>query len=184
MTVAVVDVVIVLNLLNEMLEGERVGSFDGEAETTGPDLSGHNTEGAGNAEENGVVVELVETVVHKQGAGSSVNVGPGVGDLTSCLEDVGDHSIASLYEVHEVVVLADELVGEVELAHEARVGLSEDGVAISRNDLATGKGVLHVLSDVVFSPGLPKLVLEIEEELEALLVSETVERSGEAVHTS
>lgn len=184
MTVAVVDVVIVLNLLNEMLEGKRVGSLDGEAETTGPDLSGHNTEGAGNAEENGVVVELVETVVHKEGAGSSVDVGPGVGDLTSCLEDVGDHSIASLYEVHEVVVLADELVGEVELAHEARVGLSEDGVAISRNDLATGKGVLHVLSDVIFSPGLAKLVLEIEEELEALLVSETVEGTGEAVHTS
>ena len=62
-----VNVEVVLNLLDEMLQGEGVWSLNGEAEGSAPDLSGHYTEGTGNTEEDGVVVELVETVVHQEG---------------------------------------------------------------------------------------------------------------------
>lgn len=55
------------DLLDEVLQVERVGSFDGHAEGTGPDLGTHNTEGTGNTEENGVVVVLGEAVVHQKG---------------------------------------------------------------------------------------------------------------------
>ena len=181
--VAVVHVVIMLDLLDEVLQGERIGALNGETETAGPDLSGHNTEGARDAEQNGVVVELVETVVHEEGAGAGVNVGPGVADLTGGLEHVGDHSVASLNEVNKVIVL-DVLLSEVKLAHEARIGLTEDGVTVSGDDLAAGKGVLNIVSNVIFVPGLAELGLEVEEELEALLVGETVEGSSETVHTS
>lgn len=158
MTVVAMGVTIVLNLLDEVLEGEGVGSLDGEAETAGPDLGGHDTEGAGDAKEHGVIVELVKAVVHEECAGAGINVGPGVGNLTGSFEDVGDDSVASLYEVNEVVVL-DVLLSEVDLAHEAGVGLSEDGVSVSGNNLAAGKGVLDVLSDVILGPGLAELIL-------------------------
>jgi hypothetical protein len=53
------------------------------------------------------------------------------------------------------------LVSECALAHEARVGLAEDGVAITWDNLATCEGILHDLSDVILSPLLTKLRLEI-----------------------
>jgi len=93
------NVKVMLNLLNEVLKSERVGSLDGEAEGSAPDLGGHDTEGAGHTEEDSVVVELVEAVVHEEGTGTGVNVGPGVRDLTSGLEDLRDDLVASLHQV-------------------------------------------------------------------------------------
>ena len=170
------------HLLHQVLKGKRVGSLDGEAESSAPDLSGHDTESSGNTKEHGVVVELVQAVVHEEGAGAGVNVGPRVADLASGLKHVGDHSVAGLDKVDEIVVL-DILVSEGELAHEARVGLAEHGVTVSGNDLAAGEGVIDVLSDVVLSPLAAKLCLEVEEELEALLVGETVKGASETIHT-
>lgn len=121
--------------------------------------------------------------MHQESTGTSINVGPRVGDLTSGLKNVGDHTVASLDKVDEVVIL-DVGLSEVELAHEARVGLSEDGVAVSGDNLPAGEDILNVATDIVFGPLGSELLLEVEEELEALLVSETVERASKTVHTS
>jgi hypothetical protein len=150
------------HLLDEMLEGERVGSLNGQTETSAPNLGGHDTESSGNTEEHGVVVKLVQAVVHQKGARAGVDVGPRVADLARCLEHVGDHLIASLHEVHKVVILGDVLVGELELAHKARISLAEDGVTVSRHNLTAGKGVLDIGSDVILSPLGAEAVLEVE----------------------
>jgi hypothetical protein len=131
----VLNVEVVLNFLDKVLKCERVGSLNGEAKSSAPDLGGHDTEGARNTEEDGVVIELVETVVHKEGTRASINIGPGVRNLSSCLKDLRDHLVASLNEVNEVIVL-DILVSELELAHEARISLSQDGVAVAWDYLA------------------------------------------------
>jgi hypothetical protein len=57
-------------------------------------------------------------------------------------------------------------------------------VAIPRDDLATSKNVLDILTDIILGPGLAELILKIEEELEALLVGKTVKGSSKSVHTS
>jgi hypothetical protein len=155
---AVMNVKIVLDLLDEVLKGERVGSLDGEAEGSAPDLGGHDTEGARHTEKDGVVVELVEAVVHEEGTGSGINVGPGVGDLASCLKNLRDNLVASLNEVDEVVVL-DILISEVELAHKARISLTENGVTVSWDNLARGKSILNILSDVILIPVFSELSL-------------------------
>ncbi len=74
-----------LHLLDEVLESEGVGSLDGEAKASAPNLGCHDTERSGDSEENGVVVELVKSVVHEESTGSGVDVRPGVADLASCL---------------------------------------------------------------------------------------------------
>ena len=158
MTLTVVNVKIMLNLLDEVLKGERVGSLNGEAKRSAPDLGGHDTEGARHTKEDGVVVELVETVVHEKCTGSGINVGPGVGDLASCLKNLRDNLIASLDEVDEVIVL-DVLVSELELTHEARVSLTENGVTVSWDYLAGGQSILNILSNVILVPVISELGL-------------------------
>lgn len=158
MTMTVVNVKIMLNLLDEVLKGERVGSLNGEAEGSAPDLGGHDTEGAGHTEKDGVVIELVETVVHEEGTGSGINVGPRVGDLASCLKDLRNNLVASLNEVDKVIVL-DVLVSKLELTHEARVSLTENSVTVSWDDLAGGQSILNILSNIILVPVVSKLGL-------------------------
>ena len=120
--------------------------------------------------------------MHQEGTSAGVNVGPGVGDLAGRLEHLGDDLVAGLHEVDQVVVL-DVLVSELELAHEARVGLAEDCVTVAWHDLARGEGILHILSNVILGPGLAELGLEVEQELEAFLVSKAVKGSSKTIHT-
>ena len=167
----------------EMLEIERVGSLDGETEGSGPHLGGHDTEGAGHTEHDGVVVVLSEAVVHEEGAGTAVDIGPRVLDLSSGSEALGDFFVVGLDELNEVIVL-DVFVGEVELAHETGVSLSEDGVTVAGHNLARSKSVSDKFSNVLSGPSLAVLGLESEQVVEALLVSETVEGTGKTVHTS
>ena len=96
--------------------------------------------------------------MHQEGTGAGINVGPGVGDLTSSLEDLRDNLVASLHEVNKVVVL-NVFISKLELAHEARVSLTEDSVTVSGNDLAGGKSILNILSNIIFIPVLSKLGL-------------------------
>jgi hypothetical protein len=46
-----------------------------------------------------------------------------------------DDLVAGLYEVNEVIVL-DVLVSKLDLAHEARVSLAEDGVTVAWDNFA------------------------------------------------
>jgi hypothetical protein len=166
-----------------MLKVERVGALNWHTKGAGPNLSGHNTEGAGNTEENCVVVVLGEAVVHKEGTRAAINVGPGVLDLASSSEKVGNGLVVGFYQVNEVVVF-NVLVSELELKHEARVGLAKNSMAVARNNLSGGKGVGNMGLDIVLGPALTIFFLEGKDEGEALLVSKSVEGSSETVHTS
>jgi hypothetical protein len=146
-------------------------------------LCGHNTERARNAEEHRVIVVLGQAVVHKQSARTAVHIGPGVLDLASGSQEVRDRFVVRLDEIHKVVVL-DVLAGEVKLEHETRIGLSKDGMAVSRHNLARLESVGNVLLNVILGPILTVLLLEFKDEAQALLVCETVQRTSETVHTS
>ena len=52
---------------SEVLQIERVGALDGQAESTAPNLSGGDSEGARNTEGHSVIVVLGEAVVRQEG---------------------------------------------------------------------------------------------------------------------
>ena len=76
------------------------------------------------------------------------------------------------------------LVGEVKLAHEARVSLPQHSVAISWDNLTRLEGLVNELVDAFTCPIVAVLLLEGEEEVEAFLVGTTVERSSQTSHAS
>ena len=121
--------------------------------------------------------------MHKECAGAGVYIGPGVADFTSFFKNVRNDSVAGLNEVHEVIVLNVSL-SEIELAHEARVCLTENGVTVAGNNLARGENLINIIADIIFSPLCAKVFLEVKEELEALLVCESMKRTSKSVHTS
>jgi len=97
-----------------MLQVEGVGSLDRHTEGAGPHLGWHNTESAGDAEEDCVVVVLGETVVHQQGSGAAVNIWPWVLDLASGCEKARNGLKVGSDQVNQVVIL-DMLLSELHL---------------------------------------------------------------------
>ena len=170
------------DLLLEVLKGERVGTLDGQAEGATPNLSGSNTEGSGDAEKHGVVVVLRQTVVHKKGARAGVHVGPRVADLASLGELLGNDLVVGLHEVNKVITL-DVLFGELKLANETRVRLTEDSMTVAGHNLAGLESLIDEVSDVLLGPVVAVLLLESQDEVEALLVGETVQRTSKTIHT-
>ena len=162
---------------SEVLEVERVRALDWQTEGSAPDLGWHDAEGAGNAKQNSVIVVLSQTIVHQEGAGAAIDVGPWVLDLAGGVKALRNLLIVGLHELDQVVVM-DVIVCEVELAHETRVSLAENGVAISWHDLATLERDIDELADVLARPILTILSLEREEVIEAFLVGEAVKWSS------
>ena len=133
---------------SEIFQVEGVRALDRQTECSTPDLGRHDTEGTGNTEQNSVVVVLSQTVVHQEGTRAAVDVGPWVLDLASGVEALWNLLVVRLDELNQVVV-EDVVVREVELAHEARVSLAEDGVAIAWHNLATLESDVDELTDVI-----------------------------------
>jgi len=121
--------------------------------------------------------------VHEKGARAAVDVGEGVLYLSSGGQHFGNLFVVSLDQLDEVVVL-DEFLGELELADKAGIGLAENGVSVSGNNLAGGHGVSHKLTDILTGPSFSVLLLKTEQVSETLLVGEAVERASKTVHTS
>ena len=161
------------SLFLQVLQVERVRSFNGHSKCTGPNLSGHNTERAGHAEQNCVVVVLGETVVHEESAGTAVNVWPRVLDFASCREKVWNSLEVCLDKVYQVVVL-DVFFSELKFEHETRIRLAQDSVAVTGNNFAGFERVSNVLLDVFFSPVLTELFLEVKNKAKALLVGKSM----------
>lgn len=164
-----------------MLEVEGVGALDGESESSGPNLGGHDAESARDSKHDGVVVVLGKTVMHEEGTRAAIDIRPGVLDLSGSSKALGDHFVVGLDELYKAVIL-DVLVDVVELAHEAGIGLSKDGVSITGDDLARLEGVGNMLSDIILGPAFSVLVHEGKQEVEALLIGESVEGSSKTVH--
>lgn len=114
-----------------------------------------------------------------------VHVGPGVLGLAGLEEDVGD-DLVDLADELEEGVLRQVLEGELSLRGVSRVlhssapttlrnkdgtyGLSEDGVAVTGDDLARLEGRPDVLGDLVVRRGLADLGAHLLEPSEDLLV--------------
>mmetsp|Transcript_31332 Transcript_31332/g.56877 ORF Transcript_31332/g.56877 Transcript_31332/m.56877 type:complete len:423 (-) Transcript_31332:174-1442(-) len=109
-----------------------------------------------------------------------IDIGPGVLHLAGLGENGGDDLVEEVDHLEEVVV-GEVLLAELALAGVAGVGLTEDGVAVSGDDLAGGKGVDDVLLDLVAGGGLSESSLHLVEPAEDLLVGEAMEGTGEAV---
>ena len=172
-----------LGELSEILQVEGVRALDRQTESSTPDLGRHDTEGAGNTEQNSVIVVLSQAVVHQEGTRAAIDVGPWVLDLAGGVEALWNLLVVRLDELDQVVVV-NVVVREVELTHETRISLTEDGVAIAWDNLATLERDVDELTDILACPILTVLGLEVEQVIEALLVCETVQRTGQTVHTS
>jgi len=119
--------------------------------------------------------------MHQKSTRSGVHVGPRVADLSGFGELLRDNFVVGFYQVDKVVVL-NIFFGEFKLAHESRVGFPKDGMAVSGHDFSRLKGVPDVVSDVFLGPGVSVDFLEVQNVVEALLVSQSVERSCKSVH--
>lgn len=146
-------------------------------------MSWHDSEGAGDAEENSVKVVLGQAVVHEESTGAAVNVWPWVLDLAGGVEALRDLLVVGLHELNQVVIL-DVLVGVVKLAHESWVSLAKDCMAVAWYNLSRLECDVDELSNVLSSPVLTVLGLEVEQVVEAFLIGQAVQRASETVHTS
>mmetsp|Transcript_7078 Transcript_7078/g.21611 ORF Transcript_7078/g.21611 Transcript_7078/m.21611 type:complete len:462 (+) Transcript_7078:264-1649(+) len=165
--------------------GDGLGPLEGKAEGAVPEELGEGAEGAGDAEEDGVVVVLGEAVVPEEDARVGVDVGVGVLGLAVLGEDGGHDRVDSVDDLEEGVV-RHVLDGEVALAGVAGVGLAEDGVAVAGDDLAGLEGVPGEGGDGVLVDFLAlgvELGLEVLDPAEDLLVGEAVEGTGERVES-
>ena len=165
-----------------MLERERVGSLDRQAEGSAPDLGGGNTERSRYTKDDGVVVLLRQAVMLEQSAGAGIDVGEGVLDLARLRKLYGNDLVVGLDQVDEVVVL-DVALGKVKLAYKARISLAEDRMAVTRHNAAGLEGVFDMFCNISLGPGITILLLGVKDEAKALLIGKAVERAGETVHT-
>lgn len=120
--------------------------------------------------------------MHEESAGTSINIGPRVLDLADLAKLHWDDFVAGLDQVYKTVSF-DKLFSELELAHETWICFPEDSMAVAWDDLARLESLVDVINDVVLGPAVTVLLLETEDEVEALLVGKTMEGSGQSVHT-
>jgi len=162
---------------------EGVRALNRETKSTRPDLSRHNTEGTGNTEHNSVEIVLSKTVVHKQSTRAAINIGPWVANLTSSIKNTWDGLIVSTNQRDQVVIL-NVLVSKIKLAHETRIGLTENSVTVARDNLTRLKSSISEINDILFVPVITILLNEAQDVTKALLVSKTVEGTSQTIHTS
>jgi hypothetical protein len=111
-----------------------------------------------------------------------VDVGPGVLGLAGSEEDVRDELVELADELEELVV-GEVLERELALGGVTGVGLAEDGVTVTRDDLTTVESLPDELLDGLVRSVLADLGLHARDPVEDLLVSKT-EGRGEAARVS
>ena len=169
--------------LGVSLGGEGLGALDGGTDGAVDDELGKHTESTRDTEENSVVVLLGEAVVLEEDTGVGVDVGVGVLGLAVLGENTGG-DLVDLADELEHGVVGQVLLGELALGDVAGVGLAEDGVAVTGNDLASLEGGPEVVLDGLVAEVVANGLLHLLEPDKDLLVGQTVERTGETVETS
>jgi hypothetical protein len=165
------------------LGAERLGPLNGGTDGTVDDELGKHTKSARHTEENSVVVLLSEAVVLEEDTRVSVDVGVGVLGLAVLGENAGG-DLVDLADELEHGVVGQVLLGELALRHVAGVRLSEDGVAVSGNDLAGLERGPQVLLDGLVAEVVANGLLHLLEPDEDLLVGQSVQGTSETVQTS
>mmetsp|Transcript_24868 Transcript_24868/g.46760 ORF Transcript_24868/g.46760 Transcript_24868/m.46760 type:complete len:406 (+) Transcript_24868:283-1500(+) len=122
----------------------------------------------------------------QEDSGVRVDVGVGVLGLSVLGEDAG-HDLVDGGDDLEELVVGHVLEGELPLARVPGVGLAEDGVAVSGDDLLGVEGVPGELGDglgVDLLALIGHLLLDALDPSEDLLVGESVKGAGEGVEAS
>lgn len=172
-----------LELGLQEVHGDGSGSLNGQSVSSGPDHSREASEGSGNSEDNSVVVELSHSIVVEENSGVSINVGPGVLDLSGLLQDTGDDSEALVNKLDKGIVL-DVSLSEVRQMGESGIGLSEDGMTESGDDSSRLQDLPDVVTQLLVRRGVSNFFSEVEEETNDLLVSESVKGTSKTVESS
>ncbi|KAH5685890.1 hypothetical protein HBI23_047490 [Parastagonospora nodorum] len=171
------------NKLGVGLGAEGLGPLDGCADGTVDDELRKDTERTRYTEKNGVVVLLGEAVVLEEDTGVGIDVGVWVLGLSVLSENTGG-DLVDLADELEHGVIGQVLLGKLALGNVAGVGLAEDGVAVSRNDLAGLEGRPQVILDGLVAEVVANSLLHLLEPDEDFLVGQSVERTGKTVQTS
>lgn len=98
-------------------------------------------------------------------------------------KNTGD-DVVNLANKLEERVIGEVLQSEFTLSSVTGVSLTENGVAITRNDLSTLEGRPDVLLDGIVSGVLTNLRLHLAQPEKNLLVGETVKGTGETIQGS
>ena len=136
------------NLGSEPLGCDRLGALQWQSQRTVPVELAQTSDGTANAEQNGVVLELSESIVPQEDSRVTVHVGVGVGNLAVFLQNIG-HDLVDGVDNLEQLIIGHVLEPEFALASVARIGLAQNGVSVSWNDLFGVEGVPSEFGDGV-----------------------------------
>ena len=117
----------------------------------------------------------------QESATTSIDIRPWVADLASSEEFFGNNTVARLDKADKIAVF-DVFLSEFEFTDESRVCLSQDGVTIARYDLTRGKGIFYKFPNVMLCPLFSVFLPNGMEEVQALLISESMKRSSQTAH--
>jgi len=111
-------------------------SLNRKTQSSVPNQTRQDTNGSGNTEQDGVVFVFLQTEVLEQDTRVRVDVGPRVLSFALFSQYIRDNFIESRDQL-EHGVLRQVLQSKLTLAGVTRICLSQNGVAVSRNDLTT-----------------------------------------------
>src|SRR5690606_34726907 len=138
--------------ISSMISGIYDGGGDiplnGHAKGTVDDQLGKNTDGAGDTEQDSVVVGLGETIVLQENTRVGVNIGVRVLGL-SVLGKNARSNLVDLADKLEHGILGEMLKSKLALRHVAGIGLAENSMAVTGNNLAGLESIPKELSDVL-----------------------------------
>jgi len=168
--------------LSELLGAEGLWSLEWEAKSSAPDHLRQAAQSSADAKENGVVLHLGHAVVLEEHTRVGVYVWPWVLGLTLSKKDIW-HNLVDLADQLEHIVVWEVLEGKLSLTSVSWIGLSEHGVSVAWHHSAGLERVPDEIVELLVADVLTAQVLsELGEPDEHLLVGETVEWTGEAVH--
>ena len=111
-----------------------------------------------------------------------VHVGPRVLHLAGGFQHGRDDRV-ELRHQFEHLIIRQVLQGELPLTGVPRIGLPQDGVAVTGHDLTALQHVLHVLLQLVVGGVEADVVGHLVEENKHLLVGQSVQRPGQTAHS-
>jgi hypothetical protein len=198
---------------DEFFGREGLGTFDGQSKSTDPvsnlfhalgrggvpipDELRQDTESAGYAKEDGVKVHFYEAVVMQQDTRVGVDVGVRVLDFAEFVEDAGGESVHLRDEFEQFVVgevfqcklprssaTIEKGGGGGPLSHVSRIGLSEDGMAVSGDDTTTLQSRPNVFFDRIIRDIHTNSILHLHNPSQDFLIGESVKWACKTIQPS
>mmetsp|Transcript_11154 Transcript_11154/g.21567 ORF Transcript_11154/g.21567 Transcript_11154/m.21567 type:complete len:318 (-) Transcript_11154:652-1605(-) len=166
------------------IQRQRLRPLDGEPKDSGPHELGHHSSRTRDTEKHCVEIGLLKIVLVEQNPRVGVDIGPGVLDLSGCLQNGRDSLEARVHELKQRVV-GQLLQRKVSLGCVPGVRHSEHGVTEARHNTSTRQRCLrnrrHLLGCGLFAV---EFLVGVEDPLEALLVGQPVQRTSQSRQTS